>query len=166
MEYQFKIRQQPEYGREAGLTKPYLEAFRFVCNIVLVSEEEEITQTLIGSVRAHKKYRENLFGNTTVQGYVFKDPVDGLPKIFFIFNNLFINTPGNYKFRCQLVDFTDSKLTLQTLETNVFKIHKLYEFVKGDTNNLLAKSFKSHLPKSLVVKANEKKNLEPPQRED
>ncbi|KAJ3268529.1 hypothetical protein HDV01_002676 [Terramyces sp. JEL0728] len=128
MEYQFKIRQQPDNGREAGLTKPYLEALNFVCNIVLVGEDEEITQTLIGSVRAHKKYRENLFGNTTVRGFVFKDPADGLPKIFFIFNNLFINTPGNYKFRCQLIDFTNPEITLQTLDTDIFKIHKLYEY--------------------------------------
>ncbi|KAJ3314669.1 hypothetical protein HDV04_005675 [Boothiomyces sp. JEL0838] len=160
----FTIRQQPKKGKEAGLTKPYiksqicpmpilqldfqqelskseLQAMNFLCNIVLIGEDDQTEHTLVGSVSAVKRYQENIFGSTIVQGVVLKDPEDGKLRIFFIFNDLYIKTPGKYRFRCQLINLNSIDITFHELDTAPFQIFKLKEYIKESTSTMLTRSF-------------------------
>ncbi|KAJ3324729.1 hypothetical protein HDV06_005987 [Boothiomyces sp. JEL0866] len=118
-----------------------LESQRFVCNIVLLGENDTYEHTLYGSKAALRKLRENIIGNTTSESLVFTDPEDGQPKIFFVFSNLYIKVPGKYRFLCQLVDFTHENIQLKELKTSTFEIQKLREFQLDYQPSVLTKSF-------------------------
>ncbi|KAJ3310537.1 hypothetical protein HDV04_004949 [Boothiomyces sp. JEL0838] len=148
MDFVFKVRQQPLTGREAGLAKPYtktnlnpipifeivfgsdltreqLLAKSFLCSIILVGADNHIQHTLIGGVSAFKRYHDNILGRTTVEGIVLTDPENGDPKIFFIFNDLYIKTPGEYRFLCKLTDMSDRNSMITTLQTSIFTVNNL-----------------------------------------
>ncbi|KAJ3310520.1 hypothetical protein HDV04_004932 [Boothiomyces sp. JEL0838] len=123
------------------MTKEQLESQRFVCNIVLLGEEDTVEHTLCGSKAAVRKLRENIIGTTTTEALIFTDPEDGKPRIFFVFSNLYIKVPGKYRFLCQLVDFSNENLQLSELKTSKFEIHKLKDFELDYQPSILTKSF-------------------------
>ncbi|KAJ3272056.1 hypothetical protein HDV01_006008 [Terramyces sp. JEL0728] len=165
MEYVFRVRQQPVVGREAGLAKPYTKTYlnpipifeivfnskmqkeqlqtrSFICNLVLVGVDKNVQHILVGSAAAFKRYHENVIGKTTVEGLVLTDPEDGSCKIFFIFNDLYIKTPGEYRFYCQLVDMSELVPSTAELQTDKFTIHKLNHYDKARVHpTLLTRSF-------------------------
>ncbi|KAJ3324768.1 hypothetical protein HDV06_006076 [Boothiomyces sp. JEL0866] len=130
---------QLEFENETKKTK--LLSFNFLCNVVLIGEDNYIQQTLIASRSAHRTFQENLLGQTTIEGRVLVDPEDGRPKIFFIFSDLYIKTPGCYRLKCQLIDLNQPEITVEELTTELFNIYKLNEYKKENVHTMLSKSF-------------------------
>ncbi|KAJ3324767.1 hypothetical protein HDV06_006075 [Boothiomyces sp. JEL0866] len=54
-----------------------LLSLKYYCELVLVDCDNDIQQTLLGSVSAHRKYQEHLVGTTFCKGQVLIDPEDG-----------------------------------------------------------------------------------------
>ncbi|KAJ3269273.1 hypothetical protein HDV01_001640 [Terramyces sp. JEL0728] len=119
MIYRFTVRQQP----------------------LRVGEDDNLQQTLIASRSAHRTFQENLLGQTTIEGRVLVDPEDAKPKIFFIFNELYIKTPGAYRFKCHLIDTNQPDMIVVELSTELFHIYKLNEYKKEKVHTVLTKSF-------------------------
>ncbi|KAJ3257369.1 hypothetical protein HK103_004589 [Boothiomyces macroporosus] len=123
------------------MSKICLEQMRFLCNVILYGKDSNAEHVLVGSVAALKRYQENVFGDTIQEGVVLKDPEDGKWRIFFIFNNLYIKTPGCYRFKCQLLDFNSPTVKLVELETQQFEIFGIKAFVRDRSLTMLMRSF-------------------------
>lgn len=60
--------------------------------------------TLKNSYYSKYPYRPNITGTLTTFGNVLIDPLDQLPKIFFLFNDLNINVEGDYVLACTVIN--------------------------------------------------------------
>lgn len=110
--------------------------------MILIDEDDTIQHTLIGSVSAHVKFQQHLLGETITKGVVLVDPEDGKAKIYFIFNDYHIKTPGDYRFLCYLLDFNCSQILSNCLKTDLFQIQRLNGYKKENYTSTLVESFK------------------------
>ncbi len=134
------IRQQPKFGRRIGFSDTptfiypelvlQLDATidineycgTFVCHVTLIDQQHQESSTVLRPPRVNRPtnnndYVTNIVGTRTQMGQVCKDPVDGIPKIFFMFHDLGIRTLGTFRLSCQVVDMSTLQTTKQVTET-------------------------------------------------
>ncbi|KAJ3324745.1 hypothetical protein HDV06_006053 [Boothiomyces sp. JEL0866] len=141
------------------MTAEQLKSKVFVCNLVLLGEECKVEHTLAGSVSAFKQFQENIFGKTTREGIILNDPEDGCPKIFFVFNDLYIKTPGSYQFLCTLVEFSEATPMSTSIYSDTFKIDSMMKYKRtGITKTSLLQSFELQ-GLNLRTRAKERNNI-------
>jgi hypothetical protein len=88
-----------------------------------------------------------LAGQSTCCGLVLNDPVDGAPKLFFVFQDLAVKVVGQYRLLCHIVDisrFFDlirPYIPVPPLITSPFDIHSLQTFPGVLEPTQLSRSF-------------------------
>jgi hypothetical protein len=99
-----------------------LEALKFVCCVSLIDpslDNGDICACDANHVKVPKSLRHlrgNLFvsplaGQRVSTGTILNDPVDGMPKLFFIFPDLSVRIVGEFKLKCSLMNLDKYSFT-------------------------------------------------------
>ncbi|KAJ3319526.1 hypothetical protein HDV06_006259 [Boothiomyces sp. JEL0866] len=81
----------------------------------------------------------NYSGAAVIPPTILTDPLDGLPKLFFVFDDVGFRFPGKYRLFCTLVDVASLKST--TIKTSEFQVLSRRDFRNPKENTVLEKSF-------------------------
>ena len=130
-----------------------------MCHVILCDETTDENASVIDSSDRKPRRDKNgkvalvpanlttCVGKQCIEGQVLNDPIDGQPKLFFVFQDLSLRVLGKYRFLCYLIDMTQypqltrPHLKLKPLITNSFEVYSFQMFPGVGEVTTLTKSF-------------------------
>ncbi|KAJ3257172.1 hypothetical protein HK103_004870 [Boothiomyces macroporosus] len=145
-DFRLAIRQQPLYGRESGIKKPFinsmikeqLEQLNYTCFLYCLSADKDICSTI--TPQSNKTLLNNFDGDIIKHGHVLKDPEDGQFYLFFVFPDVNIKVIGEYVIRCCVIEMVEEP-TIKYIDTQPFEIIFRNLYKKPNRISDVSKSF-------------------------